>query len=151
MRHFIVIIVLVLVGCQDIDRPQPPENLLPKQKVVEVLADAYTGNAIRSKSVNNRILRNKGVQLDSILYAKHQVDSLSFAQSNAYYATDLDVYTEMMTQVEKILVKKKNELEKMISTDPKYKAKAADSLVPNSVTNPSGDELIEAVEEEIDQ
>ncbi|MEL6813077.1 MAG: DUF4296 domain-containing protein [Bacteroidota bacterium] len=75
--------------------------------MVEILADAYLGNAARSKSVNNRILRTKGVHLDSILYTKHQVDSLTFAESNNYYASNLDTYTEIITKVENLLMKRK--------------------------------------------
>ena len=106
MRYFSKIIVLlqILVGCQDVKYPEKPENLLSKDKMIQMLADAYIGNASRSKSYNNRILRNNGIHLDSILYKKHQVDSLTFVESNAYYASNLVVYNEIIAEVEKLLL-----------------------------------------------
>jgi len=106
MKKFLVVIGLLFVwmSCQDVQYPDPPENLLPKEKMIEIIADAYIGNAARSKSVNNRVLRAKGVHLDSILYTKHQVDSLTFAQSNTYYAANLEAYTEIITEVERLLM-----------------------------------------------
>ena len=73
--------------------------------MVSILVDAYTINAARS--IDNRIIVNKGVLIDSILYAKHQIDSLQFAQSNAYYASDIDIYKKLFLQVaEKLKVEK---------------------------------------------
>lgn len=116
----IIFTVTAIVGCQDVRYPEPPENLIPKGKMVEILADAYIGNATRSKSVNNRILRAQGIRIDSIFYTKHQIDSLTFATSNAYYAANLESYTEIMREVEKLLLKKKQDIDSVLekSTAP---------------------------------
>jgi hypothetical protein len=105
--HFLIALIfgLFVSACQDVKRPQLPTNLIAKDTMVSILVDAYTINAARS--IDNRIIVNKGVLVDSILYAKHQIDSLQFAQSNAYYASDLDIYKKLFLQVaEKLKVEK---------------------------------------------
>lgn len=98
MKHlFWIILTFGCVGCQNIDKPEPPDNLIPKDKMVAIITDAYLSNAARG--FNTRIVREKGYKLDSILYASYAIDSAQFAQSNAYYATDLDTYEAMFTKV----------------------------------------------------
>ena len=132
MRYFskIIVLLLILAGCQDVKYPEKPENLLSKEKMVQMLADAYIGNASRSKSYNNRILRTNGVHLDSILYKKHQVDSLTFVKSNAYYASDLVIYTEIMTEVEKLLLTKKVSVDSILKLQKKRSSPKIDTILP---------------------
>ncbi|MGI9594238.1 MAG: DUF4296 domain-containing protein [Patiriisocius sp.] len=99
-NHFLIAlgICLFVMACQDVKRPQIPANLITQDALVLVLVDAYTINAARS--IDNRIIVNNGVLLDSILYSKHGIDSLQFAQSNAYYASDLEAYKKIFLKVE---------------------------------------------------
>ena len=99
-RHFLIALAFgfVVTACQDVKRPQMPANLIAQDSMVSILVDAYMINAARS--IDNRIIVNKGVLLDSILYSKHRIDSLQFAQSNAYYASDLDIYKKLFLKVE---------------------------------------------------
>ncbi len=115
MRILLLIISLLFLGCQEVVRPEQPENLIPKDLMIEILADAYIGNAARS--VNNRMLRTEGIRLDSILYKKYDIDSLQFAASNAFYTSDLNLYTEIITEVEVLLNKRKAELDTLIQRE----------------------------------
>ena len=136
MRYFlkIIVLLLILVGCQDVKYPEKPENLLTKEKMVQMLADAYIGNASRSKGFNNRVLRTKGVHLDSILYKKHQVDSLTFAESNAYYASKLDIYAEIITEVEKLLLSKKASVDSILEFNKNKNSEKIDTIPPQKAT-----------------
>ena len=83
MKKVVYILVLViLASCQHVDRPEKPENLIPKDQMVQILAEAYTGNAARS--ISNRTLREEGLQIDSLIYNKYRIDSLQFVESNDY-------------------------------------------------------------------
>lgn len=144
----IVLIAMVFAGCQDVKYPEPPENLLPKEKFVQILADAYVANASRSRSVNNRILRTKGIQLDSLLYNKHQVDSLSFAESNAYYASNLDVYTQIILDVEKLLTEKKARIDSLAKPVNEKANQKKDSAAFTSFQKPQGQLADPAQDEE---
>lgn len=96
---------LLVTSCQEVKKPQMPSNLIAQDTMVSILVDAYMMNAARS--IDNRTLVNKGVLLDSILYTKHRIDSLQFAQSNAYYASDLEAYKKIFLKVEAQLLLEK--------------------------------------------
>jgi hypothetical protein len=97
-KWYIGILLGVLLGCQDVQKPEKPDDLIPKEKMVSILTESYLGNA--AASINNRTMRERGIELDSFIYAKYNIDSVQFAKSNAYYTTDLDVYADMFRQVE---------------------------------------------------
>ena len=108
MRLFTIIFVILCVSsCQDVKRPSMPENLIPEEKMVEVLTEAYLINAARS--FDKRIIVENKVKLDSFIYKRFNIDSLQFAQSNAYYTSDVNKYTEIFTKVEaRVELLKKN-------------------------------------------
>ena len=95
---FFVIALIVLNSCQEVKMPERPENLISEDKIVKIYTDAYINNA--AKNVNNKLLIESGVKLDSILYKKHKIDSLQFAMSNAYYSSDLSKYAKLFERVE---------------------------------------------------
>ncbi len=127
MRYFLGFIALFFVlGCQDVKRPEPPENLIPKDKMVDILTDAYIGNA--AKSINNRMLRSKGVYLDSVLYKKFGIDSLQFVRSNAYYTSDLNLYADLLSQVEKRLEERKAIVDSLYELEKEAAKQKRDSI-----------------------
>ena len=73
----------VLAVIQDL-RPEKPENLISKDKMAEILYDMFIINS--AKGVNRKILRNNGIDPEAYILSKYEIDSIHFAQSNAYYA-----------------------------------------------------------------
>lgn len=112
-----LLIVFVMVGCQEVILPEKPDNLIAKDKMVEILMEAYTGNAARS--VNNRVMRDDVLALDSLIFKKFAVDSLQFAQSNAYYASQINEYIAILTQVEERLVAQKTNMDTLVVREAK--------------------------------
>jgi len=96
-QFFLLAIVFMVLGCQNVKYPEKPENLIPKEKMIDVLTEVYLSNA--SRTYNLRVLRDSGYKLDSMLYKKFDIDSLQFAKSHAYYANDLDEYVAMFEKV----------------------------------------------------
>ena len=121
-----VILTLLFLGCQEVKRPEQPENLIPKEKMVEILTDAYIGNA--AKSINNRMLKTKGIYLDSVLYKKFGIDSVQFVQSNAFYTSDLNLYAELLSSVEERLELRKAIADSLYDIEKKALEKKRDSL-----------------------
>jgi len=111
-----ILTVLLFLSCQEIQRPKKPENLISKQDMMQILADVYVSNASRSGS-NNKIIRRHGIDLDSLLKAKHQLDSLQFAESNTYYASNLKLYSEIITGVQEILEHKKKHIDSIVTLE----------------------------------
>lgn len=92
----------MLLGCQNVERLDKPDDLIGQDKMVSIFYDAYLANA--AKSINNKKLRQMGIRLDSIIYKKHNIDSVQFARSNEYYSLDLDNYAAIFSEVEKRLL-----------------------------------------------
>jgi hypothetical protein len=110
-----VLIGLMVLGCQEVVRPKIPEKIIKEEVMVDLLVDAYLGNAARSN--NNRVLRLGGVQLDSVLYARYEVDSLQFAENTAYYSAQIDTYLRILERVEQKLSTVKKSLDSLALID----------------------------------
>lgn len=111
----VLLMILVFASCQDVKKPEAPNNLIPQDKMVDILTEVYLINA--SRNVNHKLIREKNIQLDSIIYNKYQVDSLQFVKSNSYYSSDLKMYGHLLTQVQdrlSILQKEKDSIYKIV-------------------------------------
>ena len=108
MRTVLVILMVSgLFSCQHVERPERPEDVIPLDKMADIMTDVYLANAARS--VNNKVIRQNALALDSMIYKKYDIDSLQFVISNSYYTSRLDDYAEIFTAVEKRLTRLKEE------------------------------------------
>ncbi|WP_432411932.1 DUF4296 domain-containing protein [Rasiella sp. SM2506] len=142
---FYISLCLFFIGCQHIVKPEKPENLIPENTMVEILAEVYLGNAARS--IDNTTMRRKGVKIDSFLFKKYNIDSLQFAKSNAYYAADLDMYNAIFQKIELKL--------QALETIEKNRKLLKDSLRNekkrvNDSLNPKKNKVLEELDEEMD-
>ena len=119
---------LVVVACQDVKRPEAPANLIPKDIMAGIFTEAYLMNAARS--IDNRTIVGKGIVLDSILYTKFKIDSLQFAQSNAFYSSDLEIYKSLLLQVEENLKIEKTKRDTLFA---QYKRSEAAKRIRDSI------------------
>ncbi|WP_272022228.1 DUF4296 domain-containing protein [Olleya namhaensis] len=94
-------IVLFFVSCYGVQKPEKPANLLSEDKMVDVLLDLTIMSS--AKGINKRELENRGIVPDTFIYNKHKIDSAQFANSNNYYAYDIEKYNEMYVTVKKRL------------------------------------------------
>jgi len=135
---FFTILTLSFLGCQDVKKPERPENLISQETMVLILADAYISNAARS--INNRLIRKTGVMLDSLLYEKYNIDSLQFVNSNAFYTSDLNTYSKIIQKVEVrllIIQKKTDSLFKVYKKEkPGDTIKDSIQIKPNLLIDP---------------
>ena len=100
MKQSIILSIFILnfFGCQNVEQPEKPENLISKDKMIDILMQSYLANAARS--VDNNAIIDKGIKMDSLIYRNFGVDSIQFAKSNAYYAADVNTYMSMFQEVE---------------------------------------------------
>lgn len=109
MRKSILILFgLLLLSCGE-EVIKKPDNLIPKEKMVDILHDLALLNAAK-KSIRP-ILDYKETNVMDFIYEKHQIDSVQLAQSDLYYASIPLEYQSIYEQVDKILERKKDELE----------------------------------------
>ena len=115
----------MFLGCQDIKEIEKPENLIAKEVMVNILTDVYISNA--SRSINNKLLKEYNIKLDSLIYNKYHIDSLQFVESNAYYSSNLKTYTKLITSVEerlKVLQIEKDSIYEIIKKEKEDSTKA---------------------------
>ncbi len=134
----LLLITTVFLACQDVKKPIRPKNLIPKEKMATILVDIYISNAARS--VNNKILINKGIKLDSIIYEKYSIDSLQFVESNAFYSSDLNTYNGIISEVEKHLIllnEEKDSIYKLIRKERGDTITSKTNFKSNKLINPA--------------
>jgi|AntDeeMinimDraft_5_1070356.scaffolds.fasta_scaffold00091_11 hypothetical protein len=83
------LLVLILTGCQDIDKQKKPENLIPEDKMVNVLVDMLKVSG--SQSYSNIKYRRRDVNAKKLIFKKYDIDSLQLRESTSYYASDFEV------------------------------------------------------------
>lgn len=98
MKHLIFILCAVLFfGCNSSNKPKKPDNLIPKDKMADVIYEVFVLNA--AKNINKTVLEKNGISPLDHVYKKYDIDSLQFALSNDYYAFDTKVYEKIMSEV----------------------------------------------------
>ena len=98
-RLIFIVLAFVLVACKNnrIPRPAKPDNLLTEDQMVELIYDMAVITA--AKGSNRKTIENKGIEPQSYVFEKHNVDSLRFALSNEYYAYKLEDYERIYQRV----------------------------------------------------
>lgn len=97
VANWIFIVFFVLISCQDIDPVKKPSNLIPTEKMVDVLTELALLHG--AKSYDRRTLERTGLEPEEYLFEKYSIDSTQFAKSNAYYAANADVYLRIYDSV----------------------------------------------------
>lgn len=93
-----ILIVFALAACQSIDDIKKPKNLIDRDKMADVLYDIALLNA--GKSYSPVMMQESEIDYNEYVFKKHDIDSLQFAKSNAYYTDNLDKYLAIFTIVE---------------------------------------------------
>ncbi len=143
MKHWIIIFFFTLgfFGCQDVKKPEKPENIIAKDKMIDMLTEAYLANAARS--VDNKSIISKGIKMDSLVYKNFGVDSLQFAKSNEFYAADVNTYLDIFQKVEARLTQMQNKLDSLREIEKSRKDSInKDSGVKKLNVEPVKDSLI---------
>ena len=110
--------ILFLLSCNE-KTIEKPEDLIPKDQMVEIIYDLAIINA--AKKTNSLHLINNNIEAMPFIFRKYNVDSLQFVKSDLYYASVPEQYEAMYKIVEARI-----ELEK--SDYDKTKTKVSDSV-----------------------
>ena len=134
MRKSIAIVCLLflIIGCND-SVIKKPKNLIEKEKMINVLYDLSLLESMKSQNINGGI-SNKSAS--DYIYKKYKIDSLQFAKSNAYYASDYREYKKMYDALSDRLKKEKTAVDLIIKKEAKKEAalkKAKEKKVQDSI------------------
>ena len=100
----LVVTTLFIMSCENLD-VKKPANLISEDQMVEILYDVVLINS--AKGVNKQVLQRSINNPHQYIYKKHNIDSLQFAESNAYYTFKNEVYKSIYEKLESKLTTQK--------------------------------------------
>ena len=109
MRKFIFILCIGLIACTSNTIIKKPDNLIPKDQMVDLLTDMLLSAG--GQSVKNLELQRR-INYFPIVFEKYNIDSTQFKESNYYYTSRIDDYDEILEKVEIRLKSLKEKYEK---------------------------------------
>ena len=93
-----------LVSCTSKTIYKKPDNLIEKERMIDIWTDIYIARGARS--VKTKELR-KNINYLPLVFKKYKIDSAQFSESNFYYTSKIDDYQKMFEEVNKRLDEKK--------------------------------------------
>lgn len=100
MRPFTyILLIFFIVSCQDISPVEKPEGLIDKEKMEEIIYEIAIVNGARG--YNMQLLSKYGVHPETYIFDKFGIDSLQYANSVAYYSSDIEGYKKMYQSIQK--------------------------------------------------
>ena len=106
--YFLPLLLLSLFSCNE-KLLEEPEDLIPEDKMVEILTDLAIVNA--AKSTNVAVLQDQGIEPMDYIFEKYDIDSLQFVESDRYYASLPPEYEDIYKRVESRLEEQAKTLE----------------------------------------
>lgn len=95
---FFTAIMLVASGCKD-KVIEKPKNLIDRDKMVDIIYDLALLEAAKSQTAGTY----QYPRSSKFLKEKYKIDSLTFAQSTQYYASDMKEYKKIYEEVKERL------------------------------------------------
>lgn len=99
---------LVFFSCQKIQKTPKPKNLIPEEKMVDILVDLAKLDA--AASISEKEFRKRGVTGKDFIFEKYGIDSAQLVQSNTYYAEQFRINQRIYEKVEAELKKENDSL-----------------------------------------
>lgn len=94
-------VIAALISCEQ-HIIEKPDNLIPADKMEDILYDLSLLNSI--KGVDVEALNKNNISPTEFLYKKYHIDSLQFAKSSIYYASNNpEEYSKMFDQIKERL------------------------------------------------
>lgn len=127
MKQLSLLLAIVLFwSCAKTSRPEPPVNLLSKDLMADVLYEMFIINSAKGSSM--KILQQNGIDPDTYVLRKYEIDSASFVDSNNYYAYDFDAYRDIMNAIQERVEREKETYEAQLEQEQEAAKKRADSI-----------------------
>lgn len=101
LAFILLFLLLLMSGCQDVQKTPKPDNLITQDKMVDVLTEIAILHGARS--YNKNLLEEKGIDPSRYIYEKYSIDSVQFARSNDYYSENVKQYQEIYSKVKERL------------------------------------------------
>lgn len=91
--------IFSVISCSN-NRVEKPDNLIDKDKMTDILYDVSLLEAIKTQNINGGITTKTA---NEYIFKKYKIDSIQFAKSNKYYASNIDEYKSMLDKIKERL------------------------------------------------
>jgi hypothetical protein len=120
MKKIIILlaIVFVFVSCKD-EVVKKPNRLIEKETMINIMYDLSVLDGIKYQ--NPASLDSFKINPNKYIYKKYKVDSLQFAQSNIYYASNYEEYSAIVDEINTRLVATKAGVAALVKAEAKKK------------------------------
>lgn len=115
-----LLIVVVFLSCKE-EVITKPNRLIEKGEMVNIMYDLALLEAIKYQ--NPTSLTTNKINAPDYIYKKYKIDSIQFAQSNVYYASNYTEYKGMFDQVIKRIDSRKVIVDSLVKVENKNKVK----------------------------
>lgn len=115
-----LVTVTILISCKE-EVVKKPERLIDKDVMINVMYDLTVLEAIKYQ--NPASLDTFKINPTHYIYKKYKIDSLQFAKSNIYYASDYKGYKVMFEKMTQRLEDNKKQVDSLLKIDQKKKIK----------------------------
>ena len=109
-------LLIIIVSCEK-EIVKKPYRLIERDKMVNVMYDLSIVQAIQIQNPNSLVTYN--ITPNTYIFKKYKIDSLQFAQSNIYYASDFKGYKVMFDEISSRLKSNKSILETLVANKKK--------------------------------
>ncbi|WP_310381773.1 DUF4296 domain-containing protein [Flavobacterium sp.] len=113
---FFLALLSVLVSCKE-EIIKKPKKLIEKDIMIDIIYDLSILEAIKYQHLTSA--EDYNTNPTAFILKKYKVDSLQFAKSNSYYATNYKEYKKMYKTVNDRLEKNKLALDTLIAAENK--------------------------------
>lgn len=115
MKHIIFVlgVALIFASCKN-EVMTKPKNLIEQDKMVAIIYDLAILEAMRSQPQQPGETNNV-VNPKTYVFKKYQIDSLQFAESNHYYASDIGNYKKMYDEVKTRIETQQKQIDALVS------------------------------------
>jgi hypothetical protein len=108
------VLIFLFTSCQDA-MVKKPDNLIDEGKMIDIIYDLALIEGIKSQDY----LAGQSIKSNDYIYKKYKVDSIQFAKSTQFYASDVTKYKKMYTEVGKRIDENKAKIDTLISRTAK--------------------------------
>jgi hypothetical protein len=105
MRKLVAFFLLfaILISCQKPAVPKP-DNLIDEDVMVDIMFDISILEAMKSQKGD--VLEANAINPNTYIFKKYKIDSLQFANSDKFYASDIKKYKGIFDKVNKRIEEK---------------------------------------------
>lgn len=122
--------MLLSVSCKK-ELVKQPAKLIEKDKMIDIMYDLSLLDAMKYQ--NPLSLDSVDTDPKNFILKKYKVDSLQFAQSNLYYATNYESYKDMFDEIGKRLAVNQRATDSIVKIEDKKAAKEKKNKAKDSI------------------